>query len=232
MLEEDAACRFTGLKFCRFAPWWNQAMRHLYVQGRRRVHFQMKLLPGYWKFCLGLAFASLIVGSVSAKAGDFVPDEVRFGTSQHFENQSHYEPGLFFTGTIFFDPLDQKTASGWVDFLLRPRIYAGGTGSFIGSTSQAFLGLDWKIYPVERVFIDIGFGPTIHNGRLTDDGSGSTLPKLGSRILLHHYYSVGFDIDDHWSLMGTYDHSSHANLCNNCDNQGVTHLGVSLGYRF
>ncbi len=193
---------------------------------------QMNILPENWKVWMGLAFAGLAFSSHSALAGDFTPDELRFGGSLHYENLSHYEPGLFFTGTLFFDPLEQKNASGWVDFLLRPRIYAGGTGSFIGSTSQAFVGLDWKIYPVDNVFIDIGFGPTIHNGRLSDDGSGSTLPKLGSRILLHHYYAVGFDIDEHWSLMGTYDHSSHANLCNNCNNEGVTHLGVSLGYRF
>jgi lipid A 3-O-deacylase len=192
----------------------------------------MKILRNNWKIWLGLALASLNFIAPAAQAGDFGIDEVRLGSSLHFENPSHYEPGLFFTGTLFFDPLNQKTASGWVDFLLRPRIYAGGTGSLVGSTSQAFMGVDWKIYPVDNVFFDIGFGPSIHNGRLSDDGSGSTLPKLGSRILLHHYYAVGVDINEHWSLMGTYDHSSHANLCNNCDNQGVTHLGVSLGYRF
>jgi hypothetical protein len=41
---------------------------------------------------------------------------------------------------------------------------------------------------------------------------------------------MGFEIDEHWRVMGTFEHLDNFGLCH--DNQMLSNLGVRVGYRF
>ena len=157
-------------------------------------------------------------------------DELRFEQSVYWDEGAHPEPGSFSKAMVFFDPLDSEHGSGIKDMILRPRVHVGATVSLGQGTSQVFTGLDWTFDIGDRLFFDVGAGGTIHNGNLETSFQGG--PKLGSRILFWHYYALGLKMNKNWSLIASWDHSSHADLCSGCSNNGLTHIGLSLGYKF
>ena len=50
-------------------------------------------------------------------------------------------------------------------------------------------------------------------------------------MLFRESLGLGIDFGEHWRVMGGVDHSSHTNLCGK-ENDGLTHFGGSIGYRF
>lgn len=152
-------------------------------------------------------------------------DEVRLGVLGFWQQNATSEEGVYVTGQVLFDPFLQPFDNWFVNILLRPRPHIGGNASFDG-TDQLFAGLTWTIPIWRALFAEASFGGTIHNGPLKN-----AEVALGCRVLFRESLALGLKVNEHWRVVAGVDHSSHAELCGQ-ENDGLTHAGVSLGYRF
>ncbi|MEN9895898.1 MAG: hypothetical protein RIR97_1750 [Pseudomonadota bacterium] len=186
----------------------------------------------FWDRKTALASAILVFASVClpnvASAESHLFDEIRVMPNLDVGNAARRESGVFVNAMVLFDPLDAAHATG-ADLMARPRLHIGANLSTEGKTSQIYGGFSWKIPLNDLFFVDFGIGGTVHNGRVSNEGPG---PDLGCSLLFHEYAGVGYQIDPNWSLMATIDHSSHAGMCNRMQNQGITHGGLAVGYKF
>nr|WP_245295107.1 acyloxyacyl hydrolase [Pararhizobium antarcticum] len=162
-------------------------------------------------------------------ANDTVFDEVRFGTSASISNGNGHESGLAPSLTVFFDPFSETQAKGWTESILEPRLYLGASVGTGDAVSQVYSGVSFDFSVTEKFFLELGFGGTVHDGNLKDGRSSG--PSLGCRLLFREYAAAGYRFDDNWQVLATVDHSSHANLCDG-PNDGLTHAGLAIGYKF
>lgn len=154
-------------------------------------------------------------------------DEVRLGGTTFWQGgDTEGEGGVYVTGQVLFDPFVPTLDNRYLDILLRPRPHLGASVSTDGGTDQVFGGLTWTVPLPSIVFLEASFGGTIHDGELED-----APVSLGCRVLFRESVGLGLELGPHWRVIGGIDHSSHANLCGN-DNDGLTHIGGSIGYRF
>ncbi len=188
---------------------------------------------------LGIAFAGAIVASQptaqefngnSAGQGLFgIFDEARLGTV--FAVQPSDDSGVIVSGQLYFRTFVPPFQNYWANTLLRPRVHIGGnlaTGD--DPINQAYAGLTWHFPVADRYFIEASFGGTVHDGPLeSTDGDGL---DLGCHLLFRESVGIGVDIGERWRVIASADHSSHADLCEDGGNSGITHAGVYAGYRF
>lgn len=168
---------------------------------------------------------SLASGGMDDAGRGGILSEVRLGVLGFWQQNSSSEDGVYLTGQILFDPFVQPFDNWILNTLLRPRPHVGGTASPWG-TDQFFAGLTWTV-PIGRLFFaEASFGGTIHDGPLEN-----AQVALGCRVLFRESASVGVNLGERWRLLAGVDHSSHANLCGG-ENDGLTHIGGSIGYRF
>jgi lipid A 3-O-deacylase len=165
----------------------------------------------------------------SAVAAETIFDELRFGAGTSFSAGNSHESGIFPSATIFFDPLSSGTAATWQQTILEPRIYLGASVGTGDGVDQVYGGFSWTADITNRLFIELGLGGTVHNGKL--DGSNSKGPDLGCRLLFREQVALGYRVTDNWQILATADHSSHANLCDG-PNDGLSHAGLAIGYKF
>jgi opacity protein-like surface antigen len=152
-------------------------------------------------------------------------DEVRAGVLGFWQENADSEEGVYLTAQVLFDPMLWPTGNRFLDIVLRPRPHVGGNVSPTG-TDQLFAGLTWTV-PLGRVFFaEASFGGTVHNGAII----GSDV-SLGCHALFRESVGVGVNLGQHWRIVASADHSSHAGLCSE-ENDGLTHVGASVGYRF
>jgi len=112
----------------------------------------------------------------------------------------------------------------------RFRPHVGGTFNFNGNESMVYGGISWTIPVFDTpFFVEASLGGTVHNGDIT----GAVYPRrdLGCRILFRESFSIGYNITEQASVMLTAEHASHASMCSSV-NQGLTNLGVRVGWRF
>lgn len=157
-------------------------------------------------------------------------DEIRLGGSTFLKaNVPEDEEGAFVNGQILFDPLWGSFGNYWYDAVFRPRPHLGGTLSVDDGTSQIFGGATWE-FPIGRfLFVEASFGGTIHDGPIEGDHGVSL--SLGCRVLFRESAGIGVNLGRNWRIIAAVDHSSHASLCSD-DNDGLSHVGASVGYRF
>ena len=165
------------------------------------------------------------LASYHETGGAGIFDEVRLGVLGFWQDNSSSEEGVYVTAQVLFDPFLQPFDNIILDVLLRPRPHIGGTASFDG-TDQLFAGLTWTVPIWRGFFAEASLGGTIHNGPLDN-----AQVALGCRVLFRESLGLGVEIGEHWRVIAGIDHSSHADLCDG-DNDGLTHVGVSAGYRF
>jgi len=165
----------------------------------------------------------------SARAAETVFDELRFGASASINGSGTHESGIFPSATIFFDPLSSGEAVTWQQSILEPRIYLGASVTTGDGADQVYGGLAWTAKVTDKLFVELGLGGTVDNGDLNDDGTNG--PKLGCRLLFREQVAVGYRITDNWQILATADHSSHADLCDG-PNDGLSHAGLAIGYKF
>jgi lipid A 3-O-deacylase len=115
---------------------------------------------------------------------------------------------------------------GVPDFLT-PRFHIGGIINTAGKTSYVYAGALWT-YNLGRWFVEGFFGGLIHDGNLDD--TADDMNGLGCRWAFHSGGSLGYRIDDHWSVMGTFDHLSNAETCQY--NKGINDYGLRAAYSF
>jgi lipid A 3-O-deacylase len=116
--------------------------------------------------------------------------------------------------------------------VLVPRLHAGVNANVNGRTSAVYGGFLWTLPIFERFFAEIFADLAAHNGSLTGD---ATHAELGCNPLFHVGGSVGYRFDQHWSVMGTFDHLSNGSgigLTNCGRNKGNNNYGLRVGYAF
>jgi len=149
--------------------------------------------------------------------------EVRAGVYAHdLTGPAHERDGVDINGEILFRSPDFLA---WA-FAPRPRL--GGTVSTNGGTSLAYADLGWTIGLTDRIFTDLSIGGAIHDGSL--GGSSPRDNAYGCRVNFHETLSLGYRVAPTVSVMLSAEHMSNARLCKN--NDGLTNLGIRLGYAF
>jgi opacity protein-like surface antigen len=120
---------------------------------------------------------------------------------------------------------------GWQDLLI-PRLRIGGVANLSGGTSYVYADGLWTAN-YDRVFAEIFFGGLVHNGPLTNYVDNNAT-ALGCRELYHLGADLGYRIDQHWSVIATFEHGSNGEpVLSNCpQNRGLNVAGVSIGYAF
>jgi lipid A 3-O-deacylase len=154
-------------------------------------------------------------------------DEVRLGATMfRHQGPEGKEDGAFITGEVLFKPVAGPFSNRFLDVLLTPRPDLGFSVSTEDGTDQVYGGFTWTVPLPWAFFLEASFGGTFHDGPL----EGNDL-SLGCRVLFRESLGAGVELGEHWRLIGGVDHSSHANLCGD-ENDGLTHFGGSIGYRF
>ena len=174
----------------------------------------------------GVTLASL-VSPASVFAQEHLLDEVRVGLSGSIQKGKTFEPGVFPSATVFFDPFDQRHAQSFFDHMLRPRVHVGAILSTTGGANQAYAGFTWTVPLGEKFFIDLGFGGSVTDASLDDP---SKRPVVGCRFNFHESAGLGYNINQNWRVLATVEHSSNADLCD--ENDGLSYAGLSVGYKF
>ena len=184
----------------------------------------------HWFGRLGAATLAVVAVSMSvaaqpARAQTPLLDEIRLGVMAHSVEPGHSEGGadvnlelLFRRPAIAFD-------NSVADFLFRPRVHVGTSINTIGDTSQVYAGFSWDLRITERLSFEATFGGAWHDGPL----SGSAPDSYGCRLNFRESASLGYALDERWTVYATIAHMSNANLCSH--NSGITSAGVRLGYK-
>ncbi len=109
---------------------------------------------------------------------------------------------------------------------LRPVI--GGSVHTDGATSRGYIDARWQYETASGIFFGLGLGAAVHNGRIDPD----TVDRkaLGSRVLFHIPFEVGYRFDKHSSVSLYFEHMSNASIAR--WNEGMDAIGVRYGYRF
>jgi opacity protein-like surface antigen len=184
---------------------------------------ESEVLRGRVSYLFGSPFRSHANGGDFSHGGIF--DEVRLGVFGFWQDNASSEEGVYAAGQVLFDPFLDPFNNWLLDALLRPRPHIGGSASPDG-TDQLFAGLTWA-FPFGRTFFaEASFGATVHNGAIT----GAEV-SLGCHTLFRESVGVGVNIGERWRVIASVDHSSHSDLCSE-ENDGLTHIGGSIGYRF
>lgn len=110
------------------------------------------------------------------------------------------------------------------DVVLNARPHVGVKLNNAGDTNQFYFGLTAENWLTERIFFEVSFGGSIHDGPLDEP----LVTSFGCPLLFREAISVGFAILESWRLLLTADHISNANLCDR--NRGLSSAGVRLGY--
>lgn len=152
-------------------------------------------------------------------------DEVRLGVFAHdlgFLGTAK-EKGADLNAEVLFE------SPGFLDVIWAPRPTIGISVNTSGYTNQAYAGLTWQYEPVDSLFLEFGFGGSIHDGKL-EYVPGSSHKDLGTRALFRESIAIGYRIDQHNSVSLSFDHESNAGIGDH--NPGLNNLGIRWGYRF
>jgi lipid A 3-O-deacylase len=166
--------------------------------------------------------------------------EIRGGVMYHEDsrlrrllfNQSRFrEDGIIdLNGEVLFAKPQWTFGSWLLDFVLRPRVRVGASINIGRGTSQASAGLAWDTYIWKNVFWEGSLDIAVHNGWTGITPSADNLRMLGCSPILRQSVSLGVDVTEHWRVMATFEHLDNFKLCNS--NQGLSNLGLRVGYRF
>jgi lipid A 3-O-deacylase len=180
-------------------------------------------------FSLALTLAACAsqepLAPTTAQNQNFV-SEVRLGGFVH-DPVSPERGSVDVNGEVLFAKPATSPDPVWNALIPRPHV--GATVNFAGKTSQAYAGATWTYDVTNRIFVEGTFG-----GEVNDGHTGNVVPagfnKVGCNVLFRESASLGYRFTEHWSLMGTIEHSSNAGLCG--QNRGLTNAGARIGYSF
>lgn len=98
----------------------------------------------------------------------------------------------------------------------------------VGDTSKAYVDARFEKDFADDFFFALGIGAAVHNGnnKLTENDRKA----LGSKVLFHFPFELGYRIDEQISVSLFFDHVSNAWLAD--PNEGMDTLGLRFGYRF
>jgi hypothetical protein len=109
---------------------------------------------------------------------------------------------------------------------LRPAL--GTSISTGGYTSKAYLDARWEVELPWRIFLGLGIGAAVHDGKL--DPFWADRKALGSHVLFHVPFELGFRLDERQSVSLFFEHMSNGNFANY--NEALDNIGVRYGLKF
>lgn len=109
---------------------------------------------------------------------------------------------------------------------LRPAL--GTSINTSGFTSKAYLDARWEVDLAPRIFMGLGLGAAVHDGKL--DPFWADRKALGSHVLFHIPFELGFRLDERQSVSLYFEHMSNGNFANY--NEALDNLGVRYGVKF
>lgn len=151
-------------------------------------------------------------------------NEVKLGVLYHdisMWSGTRREGGMDFNLEAIFAP-HVKFLGGTI----RPSI--GGSVNTVGDTSKLYSGFRWKFEHASGVFLSLGLGGAVHDGKLHLHEIDRK--ALGSRVLFHIPVEIGYRVGARSSLSAYFDHVSNAFLAD--QNEGMDTIGGRYGYRF
>jgi hypothetical protein len=152
-------------------------------------------------------------------------DEMRFGLMAHSVEPSNAEGGVDVNLEVLFGRPALRYDNAFLDAALRPRFHLGTSINTEGDTSQLYAGLTWDVKLAQKLSLELTFGGALHDG---PTGSGHD-DSYGCSVNFRESVSLGYALDERWTVYGTVAHMSNANLCDH--NSGLTSVGVRLGYK-
>ena len=160
-----------------------------------------------------------------AVAGDFV-SEVKVGVLAHdvpnlWSGFQREENGADINAEVILSP-----SLMFLGGVVRPAV--GGTLNTQGDTSHAYIDARWQYETLSGIFLGLGVGAAIHDGNI--DASDPDKKALGSRVLFHIPFELGYRWDDHQSLSVYFEHTSNGNTARY--NEALDNIGLRYGYRF
>lgn len=161
-----------------------------------------------------------------AKAQTPLLDEIRLGVMAHSIEPGHSEDGADVNLELLFRRPAITFGNSVADFVFTPRVHVGTSINTIGDTSQVYAGFTWDLKITERLSFEATFGGAWHDGPL----SGGAADLYGCRLSFRESASLGYALNESWTIYATIAHMSNADLCSH--NSGITSAGVRLGYKF
>ena len=161
----------------------------------------------------------------SAIAGDIV-HELKFGAL-------HHDTPNLWSGFR----AESSSAAINLEVLLKPSMqFLGGTirpaiGASLTSgsgTSNVYIDARWQYEFTSGLFIGLGIGGTVHNGQL--ELRELDRKALGSRVLFHFPFEIGYRFDRANTLSAYFEHISNGYTVS--PNEGLDRIGIRYGHRF
>jgi hypothetical protein len=150
--------------------------------------------------------------------------EIRAGILAHdvpIWSLSRKEGGVDFNAEFIFAYPDYGLLSG----ILRTNL--GFSLNSRGDTSKIYSGLLWEYVWNSGIFLDLGLGLAVHDGKLDNSNDRK---ELGSRILFRIPLEIGLLFAGHHGISIMFGHVSNAYLAD--PNEGLDTLGLRYSYRF
>jgi hypothetical protein len=152
-------------------------------------------------------------------------DEYRFGVLLHSIEPSNAEDGVDLNLELLLRRPSARYGDPFLDLALRPRLHLGASINTVGDTSQLYAGFTWDAKLTQKLSLEVSFGGAVHNGP-TGDGLEDS---YGCAASFRESLSLGYALDERWTVYGTLSHMSNAGLCDH--NTGLSSAGIRLGYK-
>lgn len=183
---------------------------------------------------LGFATAlGLCAGASAASAQDIYLDELRAGAFFHGAYQGFVPTSLTWNFSHFEDvKFSALFASPHIDAItwygqIRPEI--GATVNLAGKESLVHANLNWQIPLFDSpVYLELGLGAALTTGSLTGAPAGTR--NFGCRVNFYETAGIGVNLSENVTATLVYEHTSNLGMC--AANDGLSNLGVLVGFKF
>jgi hypothetical protein len=155
-------------------------------------------------------------------------DEFRFGIlAADLEEGGGSDDTIAINAEILTPPLGYAADKTILDIFLHPRLHLGANiNTDSDAVNQAYAGVTWDFPLTDTLFLEASFGGAVHDGETDGDDPDS----FGCTLNFRESLSLGMVLAENLNVMLTVDHMSNGGLCD--QNQGLTNVGVRVGYRW
>lgn len=172
------------------------------------------------------AFVSVFTFASVASANEFTLKNGQFRVGAATHGIASAETGTIDANIEWLMPAFDFGSTG--GFTLHPQI--GADLNTQGRTSAGYAGFAGVLTLPGGIFVEADLGGSVNNGYTSSPPAGSNRSELGCTALFREAFVIGVPLSDRLSVMAMAEHMSNANLCQ--PNNGITNVGVKLGYSF
>jgi hypothetical protein len=149
---------------------------------------------------------------------------VRFGALAHNIETVNSEGGVDLNLELLFRRTATRYNNALLNFVLTPRFHVGASLNLGGDTNQLYAGFTWDVQLARKLNLELALGGALHDGP-----RGEQPVSYGCPLNFREALSLGYAVDERWTVYGTFAHFSNSDLCDH--NTGLTSFGVRLGYK-